>query len=343
MRIMKKIFYFFVILFLCFSSCQKADQGQIFEGSIEKLSGKSDKITICHFSGGGAVQTISISHTALKAHLNHGDYVLDADGDGYTAVGACEGTRNDCDDNNAAISPDAAEVCGDGVDNNCNGQTDEGCGPDFNVFYIRNSNSTANKNSAPWDSDIVLSENAAGDGFTYGTPRGGQKVGYGTKFFDGYKINSISSTNWNLVFGNAGIGPYLNIWVTDGLGNYAVIASENHYKGTDFATRREWKIFEYGPSTSNFNWLFDGGTGGRDGSQYLTLNGVRVTLSQLSDRIKIGDPGVYPSPNVGTGAPKAGYGFNLIWGDTQANFTGKNGQIGGLTVSSAGVTHVAAD
>ncbi|SKB44783.1 putative metal-binding motif-containing protein [Daejeonella lutea] len=340
---MKKFFYVFVLSLFTFVGCQKPEQGQFFDGDTGKMLGKSDKVTICHSTGNGAFQTVSVPQSALKAHLNHGDYILDADGDGYTAVGACEGTKNDCNDNDASISPAASEVCGDGIDNNCNGIIDEECGPDFSVFYIRNSNLTANKISAPWDTDIILSENAAGDGFTYGTPRGGQKVGYGTKFFDGYKINSISSTNWNLVYGNPGVGPYLNIWVTDGLGNYAVIASENQYKGTDFATRREWKIFEYGTSTSNFNWLFDGGTGGRDASQYLTHNGTRVTLSQLSDRIIIGDPGSYPLPNVGTGAPRGGYGFNLIWGDTQANFTQKNGQIAGLTVSSGGVTHVAAD
>ena len=265
--------------------------------------------------------------------------MLDVDGDGFTAAGACEGSKNDCNDNDARVFPGAAEVCGDRIDNNCNGVIDEGCVPDFTAYYIRNSNATI---TAPWDTDIILSENEPGDGFSYGTPSGGQKVGYGTKFFDGYKINSISSVNWNLISGNLGIGPYLNIWVTDGLGNYAVIASENDYRGTDFATRREWKIFEYGNSTTNFDWLFDSGTGGRNG-QYLTLNGVKVTLSQLSNRIIIGDPGVYPAPNVGSGAPRGGYGFSLIWGDTQSNFTQKNGQIGSLTVSSGGTVHVAAD
>ena len=188
---------------------------------------------------------------------------------------------------------------------------------------------------------MLLTENVAGDGFLYSTPRAGQKVGYGTDFFDGQKLNSIQSVNWTLLSGNSGIVPYLNIWVTDGLGNYAVISSENNYVGTNFSTRTEWKIFEYGPSKTNFDWLFDSGTGARDGAQYLTLNGSRINLSQLSDRIVIGDPGIYPSTNVGTGAPRGGFGFNLIWGDTQANFVLKSGQIGGLTITDSGVVHTA--
>lgn len=32
---------------------------------------------------------------------------------------------NDCDDTNAEINPARPEICGDGIDNNCNGQTDE--------------------------------------------------------------------------------------------------------------------------------------------------------------------------------------------------------------------------
>ncbi len=49
---------------------------------------------------------------------------LDADGDGFGPGAACGG---DCDDGNAAIHPGATESCDDTVDNNCDGQTDEGC------------------------------------------------------------------------------------------------------------------------------------------------------------------------------------------------------------------------
>lgn len=48
----------------------------------------------------------------------------DDDGDGYPDQLA-DGTVQDCDDSNQNVSPDANELC-DGIDNNCNGETDEG-------------------------------------------------------------------------------------------------------------------------------------------------------------------------------------------------------------------------
>lgn len=64
---------------------------------------------------------------------------IDADGDGYDNGSApvCYGVTipngyrattlgTDCNDNNGNIHPNIAEIC-DGIDNNCNGTTDEGC------------------------------------------------------------------------------------------------------------------------------------------------------------------------------------------------------------------------
>jgi hypothetical protein len=45
----------------------------------------------------------------------------DKDGDGFFS-------DDDCDDGDSTIYPGALEVCGDGVDNNCDGNIDEGCG-----------------------------------------------------------------------------------------------------------------------------------------------------------------------------------------------------------------------
>jgi hypothetical protein len=45
----------------------------------------------------------------------------DADGDGYRWC-------DECDDGNPSVHPGAPEICGNGIDDNCNGQIDEGCG-----------------------------------------------------------------------------------------------------------------------------------------------------------------------------------------------------------------------
>jgi hypothetical protein len=52
------------------------------------------------------------------------DGFMDCQAPGAPPVGLC-----DCDDTNAELRPGASETCGDKIDNNCDGQTDEGCMP----------------------------------------------------------------------------------------------------------------------------------------------------------------------------------------------------------------------
>lgn len=58
------------------------------------------------------------------------DACMDADNDGYSTTASaggadCGGEASiDCDDANIYINPGVAEVCDDGIDNNCNGKTD---------------------------------------------------------------------------------------------------------------------------------------------------------------------------------------------------------------------------
>ena len=65
------------------------------------------------------------------------DFYIDEDGDGFgdssaTSTAACSAPLNyvsnnlDCDDSSATTSPEATEICGDGIDNDCVGG-DEAC------------------------------------------------------------------------------------------------------------------------------------------------------------------------------------------------------------------------
>lgn len=72
-------------------------------------------------------------------------FYLDADGDGYgdsnVVVEACEQGANmstysgDCDDINQDVSPVAIETCVDNIDNNCDGQVNEGTAIDAVIWY----------------------------------------------------------------------------------------------------------------------------------------------------------------------------------------------------------------
>jgi len=53
---------------------------------------------------------------------------FDGDGDTYPSTDDCEGLPRDCDDGNADIRPGGVEVCGNGVDDDCDG-ADRFCGP----------------------------------------------------------------------------------------------------------------------------------------------------------------------------------------------------------------------
>ena len=78
------------------------------------------RVRFVHEVGQGGAYTVSGWN--LDDFEVAGDCNDDLDGDGYVAI-ACAG--NDCDDSNPAVHPGALEICGNGIDEDCDLQVDE--------------------------------------------------------------------------------------------------------------------------------------------------------------------------------------------------------------------------
>src|SRR5688572_653663 len=88
-------------------------------------------------------------------------FYRDADGDGYgnpnSSLQSCSApagyvsNKQDCNDNNPAINPAAVEICGNGIDDNCNGVIDEqACYSCKNATAFSTTNITRNSATLNW-------------------------------------------------------------------------------------------------------------------------------------------------------------------------------------------------
>src|ERR1043165_7900644 len=85
--------------------------------------------------------------TPVSAQDNSYTYYFDGDHDGYgktnspTTTGSATPPQDyakldgDCNDGDASVNPGKPEICGDGIDNNCDGQIDEGCSVTYTYYF----------------------------------------------------------------------------------------------------------------------------------------------------------------------------------------------------------------
>jgi len=120
-----------------------------------------DIITVEMFTSVACATTPSITSEPVTMYVTQIKiYYADMDGDGYGngASGVAEAcvapagyviSNGDCDDNNASIHPGTTEICGNSLDDDCDGQTDEACGsPDNDSDGYTIAQGDCNDNSA---------------------------------------------------------------------------------------------------------------------------------------------------------------------------------------------------
>lgn len=202
--------------------------------------------------------------------------------------------------------------------------------PGWNAFVIRNAGST---------SPSITDD--AGGGKLFQITLGGQKAGWGTNSMNGQTIGDIATIGITRENGTAGWGPYMNIWVTDGYGGYAVLSNEPSHTAEwagSSAYNTTWDVLQNATT-----WVYEvSSTAG-----FRLPNGTTITSNLgagSSPRHTFSEFAGYtiaaPSSHWGgTGAPDdfnasayTAYGVNWVFGDTQSNY------LGGYLVSNPFVT-----
>jgi len=195
----------------------------------------------------------------------------------------------------------------------------------FVSFEIRNTPTINENTPAPGQTEFII------DG-------GGDKAALGSNDISGQTLGNIGNLHIDRLDDRtrftAGSGPYvapyLNFWITDGLGNYAVVANEpsnaafqplyNNGYDLSFAdlSDKVAKIYE----NADQSWLPNNGVG----LTFADLAGYVIQAPTVGE-LTTGWTG------LGTGAPRelgtnVAYGVNWVFGDTLSNYvSGDDGYI----------------
>lgn len=152
----------FAILLVC--ACEKQSDAwsldDQYENSFEGIANanKKSKIDICHYDEEtGTYKILKVSERSWPTHSAHGDIRLDdVDGDGFVPDNECGfGNMGDCDDNDGHINPYAYEICGNNIDENCDG-VDGSCAQ--RVFAIAFSDLNGQEGFQEGTSDVMIAK-----------------------------------------------------------------------------------------------------------------------------------------------------------------------------------------
>jgi hypothetical protein len=193
---------------------------------------------------------------------------------------------------------------------------------DFDAVAFR----PANDGSGEYGTAI---EYITGNGMSASTPKPGQKVLYGTEYFNGWQLSQIDYIEFTYERANEGSRPYTNAVITDGSGNYGVISSQGGYAlwtepitagSADTKSRvRFYYAGDSGNQTYGFKFYEPAGSppwghGANivwDDIKGWYLLGVGVQRPLSADEI-----------TAGYARGPVDHGLVIMWGDSAANYLG---------------------
>lgn len=121
MRLLPYFTLIFALIFFmsCHTDKDVSNERILSENQAIGLRIPPEKSIVCHLNEDGEYEIRQIPSSLLNVHLSHGDFLPDADGDGYSAIPACLGSKDDCNDYDPSIHPGATDIPGDGIDQDC--------------------------------------------------------------------------------------------------------------------------------------------------------------------------------------------------------------------------------
>lgn len=218
----------------------------------------------------------------------------------------------------------------------------------FNSFQIRNAPTIQPNNTyVPGATEFVIAS-------------GGQKGALGSNYANGGTLGSITQmaitryddpTRFTAGSGPA-VGPYMNVWITDGMGNYAVVANEpsnpsfGAFRTNNSANPADGYTydFSFADIANEPAKVYETPGWNTDSSWVHTLTGktsATMKFSDLAGFIVDAPSAAYitnGANGVGSGAPRefgsnTAYGFNWVFGDTLSNYvSGMEGYVVGNAV-----------
>jgi hypothetical protein len=173
----------------------------------------------------------------------------------------------------------------------------------------------------------IITERPTQDGFITVTDEPGQKVSYGTEYFNGWQLSDID--NMQFTFKNGSLtSPYSNLTITDGSGAYGVISSQGGYLSA-IDNNLTHPTDPYYQATRTFYFA---GHNGNDDYYFafyepvgtLWTHGEHVDWIDIQNWYLLGVGDTRPLYSGEAGSPRAPLytGLNLIWGDSAANYIG---------------------